>query len=151
MKSCFCLSLHSSHSTAITALLSDPSPPWMQQIYNFRSVSHTHTQKVCSTSLMVCCGWCGTDTAQIGGNLKKYLRVSWWCIQMTAERVGGQQKYIMYVARAPEHKLEFAAALFCSQSPWWNNPKATAVWMRPLTSWFSTPGMRLLSPLNVLR
>lgn len=139
-------SLNSHYSSASP---SDPSPPW-KQLSIISGLCHTH-KKVCSTSLMVCCGWCGKDIAQMGGNLKKYLRISQWYIQMTAERRVGNKKYIMYVARAPEHKLEFAAALFCSQSPWWNNPEATAAWMRPLTSWFSTPGKRLLSPLNVLR
>lgn len=60
MKSCFRLSLHSSHSAAITAFPSDHSTSWKQ----LSIISGLcHTQKACSTSLMVRRGWCGKDAA----------------------------------------------------------------------------------------
>lgn len=122
-------------------------------ICNFRSVS-CRRSALYKPNGLVCLMWLEWEEgiAQIGGNLKKYLRIRTWWIQMAGWRdQGGQQIYIMYVASHRKHKLEFAAVLFCSQSPWWNNPEEMASWMRPLTSWFSTAGMRLLSPLNAHR
>lgn len=148
MKSCFRLSLHSSHSAAITAFPSDHSTSWKQ----LSIISGLcHTQKACSTSLMVRRGWCGKDAAckweeirrniwELGNDVFKWLVRPGWATNINNVCAQGLPN-ISWNLRGT----------FYSQSPCWNNSEAVAVCMSPLTSWFSTPGTRLLSPLNVLR
>lgn len=107
MKSCFCLSLHSSHSTAITALPSGRSIPGKQLSI---IPGLCHTQKACSTSLMVYCGWCGKDTAQ----KEQIWRNIWeWSndVFRWLERLGWAANINNVCVGAPKHKLEFASVL----------------------------------------
>lgn len=108
MKSCFCLWLHSSHSTAITALPSGRSTPWKQ----LSIISGLcHTQKACPASLRVWRGWCGKDM----GQKEKIWRTIWELgndIFKWLERLGWATNINNVCGRAPKHKLEFAAVLF---------------------------------------